>query len=163
MAYQIPQQLAYKEKIMFGLTFKQLLYAFLFGSMSLLIFRKIDNMSVGVILSSIPSIIGFGFVFFNLEEKLKDAYFYLSLRELNFDSPKLKKFFGIKEIKNNFIVNSKNKKIAILKVNTVNFSIKPTKEKEAIMGSFQRFLNSLDFSTQILMNTESIELHKNNN
>ena len=144
MAYQIPQQLAYQEKIMFGLTFKQLLYAFLFGFLSLFIFRKIDNISLGVILSSIPSIIGFGFVFFNLEEKLKDIYFYLRLRELNSDNSKLKKFFGVKEIKNSFIINSKNKKIAILKVNTVNFSIKPTKEKDAIMKSFQKLLNSLE-------------------
>jgi len=158
MAYQIPQQLAYKEKIMFGLTFRQLLYAFLFGSISLIIFRRIENMTLGVILSSIPSVIGLGFIFFNLEDKIKDYYFYLRLRELKSDDPKLKKFFGIKDIKDDFIINSKNKKVAILKVSTINFSIKPTNEKEAIIKSFQKFLNSLDFPTQILMNTESIRL-----
>ncbi len=158
MAYQIPQQLVYKEKIMFGLTFKQLLYAFLFGLISLIIFRKIENITFGVIFASIPSVIGLGFIFFNLEEKIRDYYFYLKLRELKSEDIKLKKFFGIKDIKDNFIINSKDKKIAILKVSTINFSIKPTKEKEAIIKSFQKFLNSLDFPTQILMNTESIKL-----
>jgi hypothetical protein len=31
MAYEIPQQLEYKEKIMFGLNFKQLAYLFVFA------------------------------------------------------------------------------------------------------------------------------------
>ncbi|MCK5321306.1 DUF87 domain-containing protein [Candidatus Pacearchaeota archaeon] len=158
MAYQIPQQLAYKEKIMFGLNFRQLLYAFLFGGISLMIFRKIDDMTLGIILASIPSVIGLGFIFFNLEDKIKDYYFYLKLRELRSDDSKLKKFFGIKEIKDDFIIDSKNKKVAILKVSTINFSMKPVNEKEAIIKSFQKFLNSLDFPTQILMNTESIKL-----
>jgi len=183
MAYQIPQQLAYKEKIMFGLTFKQLLYAFLFGGISLIIFKRIDNMALGIILASIPSVIGLGFIFFDLEGKIKDYYIYLKFRELKLkredtkwslfikkiknkfrkkeveeETNEIKKFFGIKEIKDDFIINSKNKKIAILKVSTINFSIKPIKEREAVIKSFQKFLNSLDFPTQILMNTESIEL-----
>jgi hypothetical protein len=156
MAYQIPQQLAYQEKIMFGLTFKQLLYAFLFGTISLLIFRKISNLTLGIILATIPSVIGLGFIFFDLEEKIKNYYLYCKLRKS--ENKKLAELFGIKEIKDNLIITSKNKKIAILKVNTVNFSIKPSNEKEAIISSFQKFLNSLDFPTQILVNTESIKL-----
>ena len=156
MTYQIPQQLAYQEKIMFGLTFKQLLYAFLFGTISLLIFRKISNLTLGIILATIPSAIGLGFIFFDLEEKIKNYYLYCKLRKS--ENKKLAELFGIKEIKDNLIITSKNKKIAILKVNTVNFSIKPSNEKEAIISSFQKFLNSLDFPTQILVNTESIKL-----
>lgn len=158
MAYEIPQQLAYKEKIMFGLTFKQLLYAFLFGSIVLIIFRGAQNITVKIILSFIPSIIGLGFVFFNLEDKIKNYYIFFKFRELNSKDPKLINFFGIKEIKEDFIINSKNKKIAILKVNPVNFSIKSDNEREAIIKSFQKFLNSLDFPIQIIMNTESVEL-----
>jgi hypothetical protein len=40
MAYEIPQQLEYKEKIIFGLTFKQLAYLFLFAPLILLVFFK---------------------------------------------------------------------------------------------------------------------------
>lgn len=158
MAYEIPQQLAYKEKIMFGLTFKQLLYAFLFGSIILLIFRRAESLSLKIILSMFPSLLGLGFIFFNLEEKIKNYYIFFKFRELKSKDSKLRDFFGIKDIKDNFIVTSKNKRIAVLKVSTINFSIKSDKEKEAIIKSFQKFLNSLDFPIQILMNTESVEL-----
>lgn len=158
MAYEIPQQLTYQEKIMFGLTFKQLLYAFLFGSIILIIFKGTENLSLKIILSMFPSLLGLGFIFFNLEDKIKNYYIFFKFRELNSKDSKLINFFGIKEIKEDFIINSKNKKIAILKVNPVNFSIKSDNEREAIIKSFQKFLNSLDFPIQILMNTESVEL-----
>jgi hypothetical protein len=156
MAYQIPQQLAYKEKIMFGLTFKQLMYAFLFGCISLIIFRRINNLTLGIILATLHSVLGLGFVFFDLEDKIKNYYLYCKLRKL--ENKKLAELFGIKKIENNLIITSKDKKVAILKVNTINFSIKPSNEKEAVISSFQKFLNSLDFPTQILVSTESIKL-----
>ncbi|MFH0808695.1 MAG: DUF87 domain-containing protein [archaeon] len=96
-------------------------------------------------------------MFFDLLTLIKNWYTWFKLREIK-TREELNKILGIKEIKNNFIFNSKGKRIAILRVSTVNFSIKPTNEQEAIISSFQRFLNSLDFPTQILMNTESIEL-----
>ncbi|MCK5283513.1 MAG: ATP-binding protein, partial [Nanoarchaeota archaeon] len=49
-------------------------------------------------------------------------------------------------------------KLAILKVQPINFSIKSNGEQEAITESFQKFLNSIDFPIQIFMNTESLEL-----
>ena len=145
---------------MFGLTFKQLAYAFLFGSISLIFFKRIDDVTLKFIIASFPSMIGLCFMFFDLEGKIKDYWTFFKFRELKKGDLKLEKFLGIKEIKDNVIINSKNKKVAILKINSINFSIKPSNEKEAIMKSFQKFLNSLDFSTQILMNTESIELNK---
>ena len=156
MAYQIPQQLEYKEKIMFGLNFKQLAYAFLFGGISLLLFKKIENLTIAIIIATLPSVLGLGFIFFNLEEKIKNYYVFLKNRKIN--AEKLEKFLGINKIEGDFIINSKGKRIAVLKTSTINFSIKPTKEKEAIIQSFQKFLNSLDFPTQIIINTESIKL-----
>jgi len=41
MAYQIPQQLEYKEKIMFGLTFRQLTCAFILGFISLIVKNRL--------------------------------------------------------------------------------------------------------------------------
>lgn len=158
MSYQIPQQLQYKEKIMFGLTFRQLIYAFLFGSIAILFFRKIDNFYVSSILASFPVMIGICFIFFNFDKHIKDYYLFLKCRRLRFKDYKLRKFLGVKEIKNNVIIKSDNKKIAILKIRPINFSIKSNGEKEAIIFTFQKFLNSLDFPTQILMNTESIKL-----
>jgi len=159
MAYQIPQQLAYKEKIMFGLTFKQLVYAFIFGAIALIFFRKVENSSLGIILALIPSFLGICFIFFDFDTHIKNYYRYFKFRKINKGNPKLEKFLGVKEIKNDLIITDKDKKIAILRVQPINFTIKQTSEKEAIMHSFQKFLNSIDFPTQILMKTESINLN----
>jgi conjugal transfer ATP-binding protein TraC len=52
----------------------------------------------------------------------------------------------------------KKKKIAVLKVDSINFGIKPQTEQETIMLTFQKFLNSIDFPIQILMTTETLDL-----
>jgi hypothetical protein len=52
MAYEIPQKLEYNEKIMFGLTFNQLGYFFLFGAIGLFIFFKLP-LTVAVIIDSL--------------------------------------------------------------------------------------------------------------
>ena len=50
------------------------------------------------------------------------------------------------------------KKVAVLRVDSINFNIKPQKEQETIMLAFQKFLNSIDFPIQILMTTETLDL-----
>src|SRR3989338_4709274 len=98
MTYEIPQQLEYKEKIMFGLTFKQLAYAFLFGSIALIFFTKLNGIA-RYILTVIPSTLGALFMFFNFDEFLKNYIKYFKFREIYAGNPKLEKFIGLKEIK----------------------------------------------------------------
>jgi conjugal transfer ATP-binding protein TraC len=52
----------------------------------------------------------------------------------------------------------KERKIAVLKVESINYSIKPEEERKAIIYAFQKFLNSLDFPIQIIMNTGILDL-----
>lgn len=158
MTYQIPQQLEYKEKIMFGLTFKQLAYAFSFGLLDIIFFKVLNNWITSLIFILVSSMIGICFIFFDLEKIIKDYFVFLRFKEINVEKKQLFAFLGIRSIKNNLITNSKGKRIAILRVTPINFSIKTSEEREAIMVSFQKFLNSLDFPTQILMNTESLDL-----
>jgi len=149
VAYQIPQQLEYQEKIIFGLTFKQLFYAIIFGTITLIIFKTIEAPYFKVTLALIPSTLGIMFMFFNLENTIKDYWHFTRFKNNE-------NYIGIKKIENNTIIA--NNKVAIIKVQPINFRIKPSGEQEAIMESFQKFLNSLDFPIQILMNTESLEL-----
>ena len=53
---------------------------------------------------------------------------------------------------------SKGKKVAVIKVEPINYAIKPDDEKKAIIYAFQKFLNSLDFPIQIIMNTGTLNL-----
>lgn len=154
--YEIPQQLEYKEKIVFGLTFKQLAYAFgFFPIIFFLIFKLNANIYVRFFLALQPTLLAVSFIFFDLENYLKKWITWYKLKELNRD--KIDQFFQIKRIDENFIFTH-DSKLAVLKIDPINFGIKPEKEKETITLTFQKFLNSLDFPVQILMTTENLNL-----
>src|SRR3989338_8293902 len=124
MSYEIPQQLEYNEKIMFGLTFKQLAYAFLFFGGSLLIIKVVGLNVLGVMLAIFPCLIGIGFVFLNFDSLIKDYFLYYKSRKIMLTEKSLNTFLGIKEIKENYIFNVNGKRIAIFKISPINFSIK---------------------------------------
>ena len=65
MTYQIPQQLQYKEKIMFGLTFKQLAYASIFGFIAFVFFKIMPYWQAGFVVALSFTLLGLGFVFFD--------------------------------------------------------------------------------------------------
>ena len=156
--YEIPQQLEYKEKIVFGLTFEQLFYALIFFPIIFSIFFKLQaSLEIRIFLSSVPALLAVGLMFFDLLTHLKDWYTWLRTRSLNTEE-KLEKVLALGEIKNNLIF-ANNKRIAVIKVESINFSIKTQKEKEAISYAFQKFLNSIDFPIQILMTTETLNLN----
>ncbi len=155
--YEIPQQLEYKEKIVFGLNFKQLAYSFGFFPILFLLFFKLNaNIYVRFFLILQPTILAIGFIFFDLESHLKKWIIWYKLKEIQ-EKEKIEEFFQIKKIDENLIFTKKNK-LAVLKIDPINFDIKPKKEQETITLAFQKFLNSLDFPIQILMTTENLSL-----
>jgi len=46
----------------------------------------------------------------------------------------------------------------ILLVSSINFALKSEEEQEAIIFNFQNFLNSLDFSCQIVVNSRKVNI-----
>lgn len=158
MAYEIPQQLAYKEKIIFGLTFKQLAYLFVFAPLISFIFFKTSlNFYFKVFLAINLSALAVGFIFLELDHHLRVWIGWLLTRKL-YKPKHLQKFIPIEAIQDNFILTRDKRKIAILKVTPINFSIKHKDAQEALTSQFQKFLNSLDFPIQILMSTEALDL-----
>jgi len=158
MTYEIPQQLEYKEKIIFGLTFGQLAYAFVFVPIILILFFKTQiNFTLKFIASSFLTCFAVGFMFLNLGYHLKSWTSWFKFRKVT-EKNKLIAFAGVKEIKDNLIITKDNRKLAVLKIEPINFSIKPQGVQEAIIASFQKFLNSLDFPVEIIMNTENLDL-----
>jgi conjugal transfer ATP-binding protein TraC len=160
MAYEIPQQLEYREKIMFGLDFRQLAYGFTFGSLSLLAY-KLPYLPLSWTLMGCSTIAGASFMFLNLDQHMKDWKSFMSFREALFMTKKMKQFIGIEKIENRSIfVREKTglRKIAVIKVEPMNFTIRNDKEKDSVVYGFQKFLNSLDFPIQIVVQTDSINL-----
>lgn len=67
-------------------------------------------------------------------------------------------FVPIKEIRNGIVVLKDGGFRAILLASSINLSLKSDEEQAAILSAFQSFLNSLDFSTQIVVQSRRLDI-----
>jgi hypothetical protein len=67
-------------------------------------------------------------------------------------------FLKMSEIKNDTVVMFDGTLRAILGVSSTNFDLKSQDEQNGIIYNFQRFLNSLDFPIQVLMQSRKMEI-----
>lgn len=157
MGYDIPPPLQHKEKIIFGMTFSQLAYAFPAFLLIFLILKSGIKIEFSGALSIFVALISAFFMFFDGKNRIKNVYNYLKNQKVEVLSKELKQIIDIKKIENNEIIQSKSK-LAIIEVIPMNFMLKPDDEKESIMLGFQKFLNSLDFPVHIHITSTNINL-----
>jgi type IV secretory pathway VirB4 component len=67
-------------------------------------------------------------------------------------------FVPIKEIRDGVIILKDGSMRAIVMVSSINFALKSTEEQEAVIYQFQNFLNSLDFSVQISIQSRELDI-----
>ena len=67
-------------------------------------------------------------------------------------------FVPIKEVKNGIIILKDGGLRAILIASSLNLSLKSSEEQSAIINEFQNFLNGLDFSVQISMQSRRLDI-----
>jgi hypothetical protein len=67
-------------------------------------------------------------------------------------------FIPIKEIRDGLVVLKDGGMRAIIMVSSVNFALKSPDEQQAIIFQFQNFLNSLDFSIQISIQSRELDI-----
>lgn len=67
-------------------------------------------------------------------------------------------FVPVKEIRNGIIVLKEGGYRGVLICSSVNFGLKSSDEQHAITLGFQNFLNTLDFSIQIVVNSRRMDL-----
>ena len=111
MPYEIPQQLQYEEKIVFGLTFRQLVYALVFGLPSIMIFMKTHFSIYLKIILGAP-LIGLAclFMFFNFSSYIRNMISWLKFREVSINQQKMIQFLGIEKIKDGTVYVNQSKK-----------------------------------------------------
>ena len=68
-------------------------------------------------------------------------------------------YLDIQEIKEGTIIMRDGSIRAVLVVSSTNFSLKSAEEQNALIGSYQNFLNSLEFSIQILMQSRKLDIN----
>jgi hypothetical protein len=73
-------------------------------------------------------------------------------------APPTQAFVPVKEIRNGVIVLKEGGYRGVLMCSSVNFGLKSADEQHAITLGFQNFLNTLDFSIQIVVNSRRMDL-----
>jgi type IV secretory pathway VirB4 component len=68
------------------------------------------------------------------------------------------KFVPVKEVRNGIVILNDGSYRGILICSSVNFGLKSADEQRAITLGFQNFLNTLDFSIQISVNSRKMDL-----
>ena len=157
MSYDIPPQLHHKEKIIFGLTFSQLGYAFPAFFIIFLILKSGLSIEIGGALSLFVVLIAAFFMFFDGKNRIVNLWKHFRNQSVDVNNEKLKEIVDIKKVEKDTVYTSKTK-LAILEVIPLNFMIKSEEEKQSIISGFQKFLNSLDFPIQIHISSNIISL-----
>jgi len=68
------------------------------------------------------------------------------------------RYLPFSQIRDNLVVMKDSSVRIILKCSTINFLLKSIEEQDAIIMSFQRFLNSLDFPIQIIVRSTKLNI-----
>ena len=68
------------------------------------------------------------------------------------------KYLEISEIKDSVVLLKNGSLRAVLMVSSVNFALKSIDEQDGIIYRYQSFLNSLDFSVQIVINSRRLNI-----
>jgi len=67
-------------------------------------------------------------------------------------------FLPFNEVKDGIIILRSGGLRGILMVSSLNFALKSSDEQQAIIYQFQNFLNSLDFTAQILVHSRRVNM-----
>lgn len=67
-------------------------------------------------------------------------------------------FVPVEEVRNGIVILKNGGYRAILMCSSINFALKSEDEQRAIIGGFQNFLNTLDFSVQIVVHSRKMDI-----
>jgi len=162
MAYEIPKDLRYEEKVIFNLSLMQAAWIGISALLAFVLFTK-TAMPLEFKVASAMAIAAFGagFAFFGLAAHMRTAAGYFSAqKESGFDSPQTARFLEVRHIDNDAIILDDGSLRACIEIRPINFHILSQSEQQAIISAYRDFLNSLDFPVQIVMRTCALSIEK---
>ena len=68
------------------------------------------------------------------------------------------RYLPFSEIRDNVMILKDGSSRMVLRVHALNFNLKSTEEQDAILLSYQRFLNSLRFPIQIIVRSLKVDI-----
>ncbi len=82
----------------------------------------------------------------------------MAVRQANKSTPSTQKYLRIAEIRDDIVVLNDGTLRAVLLVSSINFALKSDDEQNAIVSGYVTFLNSLDSSLQIVVQSRQLDL-----
>lgn len=159
MAYDIPDKIQYKEKIVFNLTLKQLIYAVVFALLAYFSYSLPIHGDEKLALPLIFCILGSGFAWLNWEAAILDRLsFFTSIRHGGAMDKHIQDFIGIKKIENDNVYLSNGQLRSIISVKPINIQNMDKAKKDGIKQNYRDFLNQLAHPIQILVRTVNVDL-----
>jgi type IV secretory pathway VirB4 component len=73
-------------------------------------------------------------------------------------TPATQDFVAVRDIKDGVVILKNGQMCSVLLASSVNFALKSTDEQQAILQQFQTFLNTLDFSLQIYVQSRRLNI-----
>ncbi|PIN73301.1 hypothetical protein COV20_03665 [Candidatus Woesearchaeota archaeon CG10_big_fil_rev_8_21_14_0_10_45_16] len=163
MSYEIPRNLTkYAEEFLFGLSLKQFLYALGFIGGTLILYMSLaEKMNQLIVFAIILPflILGFLFVFLQLDEKIK-AQFNLrrSLYKASYFDTNISSFIDVEDIRDDIVILKNGNILGILEVTPVDFFMLSPEQKTQVMTAYRNWLRSIDYYVQILSRSVNISL-----
>lgn len=74
------------------------------------------------------------------------------------DAKPAQSFVPVKEVRNGVIILKEGGYRGVLMCSSVNFALKSEDEQRAVIGGFQTFLNTLDFSVEIVVHSRRMDI-----
>ena len=72
--------------------------------------------------------------------------------------PSTQDFVPVRDIRDNVVVLKNGQLCMILLASSINFALKSGDEQQAILGQFQAFLNTIDFSLQFYTQSRRLNI-----
>jgi|WetSurMetagenome_2_1015567.scaffolds.fasta_scaffold126866_2 hypothetical protein len=160
MPYKIPSDIRYEERLFGPLTIKQSVYALITTILIifLLFFAKLDFV-IQMILVMIVSLLGIGFIMFNLDTYLVNYIFFMKeKKESSWISPAARKLMEIKSIRADAVFLKDGRVLGVVKVKPINFGVLGKEDQDTVIYGFLEFINSLNFPCQIVMRSVNLDL-----
>lgn len=82
------------------------------------------------------------------------------MSEITFAPDSTQQFVEIEEIKDGIVVLKSGGVRSVVMVSGINFELKSEEEQDMITGAYQNFLNSLDFSIQIIVHSRKLNIDR---
>jgi hypothetical protein len=110
---------------------------------------------------SLIAVVGFGFIFFRLEDKALEQYSYYNANQLKKDMKQFaKRVIQIEKIENGCMILENKELRAVLQITPLNFTLFDDDRKKALIGNYRDFLNHLNYPVQIVVRTKRADLEE---